>query len=488
MSAAASATLGFAPGVLIAPAVPVIDHEQAKYEKMWAQKQYRDFSPGENTAQTFLEVVRPGPGEHVIDFGCGTGRGSIMLALMGRMKVTMVDFAANCLDDFVQEALVTQPHALEFVQADLRNELPVGAKYGYCTDVMEHLPPEEVHTTLTNILRSAQHVFFQISLQDDAMGALIGEPLHLTVKPYEWWLEELKSLDAVVHWSAEADDHSVACFYVSSWKPVSLLIEHGTVNTEHNEIDANIASAMERGLKMVSPHIRNEEKVVILAGGPSLNDSLEEIKDKIAQGFKLVTTNGAYNWAIEHGLEVKGQIVVDAREFNSRFVQPAMPGCKYFLASQCHPFMFDAVPADQVWLWHSALTEEQCNKLQDIHASMGQVFYPVIGGSTVMLRALPLLFMLGFYQFEIFGFDSCLIGDEHHAYAQEENDKGTILQVSCGDKMFRCNPWMASQAQEFIDLMKAMMPGDIYLEVHGEGLIAEIIKTAASDITEIKET
>jgi hypothetical protein len=54
---------------------------------------------------------------------------------------------------------------------------------------------------LRNILASAEHVFFNISTVDDVMGATIGETLHLTVKPIEWWVEQFKEVGAVVHWS-----------------------------------------------------------------------------------------------------------------------------------------------------------------------------------------------------------------------------------------------------------------------------------------------
>jgi hypothetical protein len=95
-----------------------------------------------------------------------------------------------------------------------------------------------------------------------------------------------------------------------------------------------------------------------------------------------------------------------------------------------------------------------------------------------MLRAIPLLRMLGFKRFHLYGFDSCLT-DEHHAYAQPENDSEHVVSATVGGRVFRCHVWMLSQAQEFIDLVK-FMGDEIDLQVHGDGLISHIIETGAA--------
>ena len=102
--------------------------------------------------------------------------------------MTLVDFAPNCLDADIVPMLETQKHTLKFVEADLSELLPVQAAYGFCTDVMEHIRPHHVDRVLSNCLSAAQHVFFQISTVDDKASELVGHKLHLTVRPFEWWL------------------------------------------------------------------------------------------------------------------------------------------------------------------------------------------------------------------------------------------------------------------------------------------------------------
>ena len=66
----------------------------------------------------------------------------------------------------------------------------------------------------------------------------------------------------------------------------------------------------------------------------------------------------------------------------------------------------------------------------------------------------------------------------HHAYEQPENDGQPLFPVTCGGRVYLCAPWMLAQATEFIGIVKFM--GDLVeLSVHGDGLIAGIIRTGA---------
>ena len=55
-------------------------------------------------------------------------------------------------------------------------------------DCMEHIPEEEVELSLKEFSRVADRVYLQISLHDSPTK-IDGEPVHVCVKPKEWWLE-----------------------------------------------------------------------------------------------------------------------------------------------------------------------------------------------------------------------------------------------------------------------------------------------------------
>lgn len=461
---------GLAPTVVIAP----INPEQAKYEKLWQHKQYREVAPGEYWALTFLKQAGATTDAEVIDFGCGTGRGGLSLALFGAMKVTLVDFAAGCLDPEVAQACVTQPDRIKFVQADLTKTLPVNAAYGFCCDVLEHIPTKDVSTVIRNILASASHCFFAISTEDDELGVLIGEKLHLTVQPKAWWIDQVTQAGAVLHWVHDAGN--VCVLYCSAWRDADEVLAAGKINTDVATVDAQVAQNVKDGWAHVTPYDRQDREVVLLAGGPSLSTQFDEIKRLRESGCCLVTCNGAYAWALERGLSLSAQIVLDAREFNARFARPVVDKCKYLIASQVHPATLEGLPRDRTLLWHSGISKEN----EQLVLERTGNYFPVPGGSTVVLRAIALLRMLGYWRFHIFGFDSCVRPDgAHHAYAQAENDNEVVVPVTCGGKTFECTPWMLSQASEFRDLVK-FLGDEVELAVYGEGLIATMIATGAS--------
>ena len=161
-----------------------MNSEREKYIKIWALPAYREQSPGERLLPHFLAHYRP-PAS-VIDLGCGTGRASAGLKKAG-FDVVMLDITSRCLD----EVLPYMP----FLEACLWERLPFKRSfdYFYCTDVLEHIPPEHVDAVLDNAKEIAREGFFQIALFEEHFGSLIGENLHLTVKSWEWWADMICS-------------------------------------------------------------------------------------------------------------------------------------------------------------------------------------------------------------------------------------------------------------------------------------------------------
>jgi len=159
--------------------------EHEKYSAIWATKEYHEFSPGAKFAPVFAGCVEDKEAQ-IIDLGCGTGEGGKTLKELGFKKVTFMD-------------LVAVTDETPFIEASLWGKWGTGLKWdwGYCCDVMEHIPPEYVSLVLHRIREQTERVFFSIAFIEDHCGAVIQEELHLIIKPFKWWRDFLKEFGEV---------------------------------------------------------------------------------------------------------------------------------------------------------------------------------------------------------------------------------------------------------------------------------------------------
>lgn len=175
--------------------------EKDKYRLMWMFPHYRDISPGEQAVKFYVEKFKPVG--RVIDFGCGTGKGAVKLHEAG-LEPQLIDFADNSRDDVAED--------FPFMEWDLTEKIPAESKYGFCTDVMEHIPTEDVDKVIQNIMTCSEEVFFMISTIPDLAGEAIGAILHNTVKPHKWWYRTFKNLGYKIEYDQDIEIASI--FYV----------------------------------------------------------------------------------------------------------------------------------------------------------------------------------------------------------------------------------------------------------------------------------
>lgn len=258
----------------------------------------------------------------------------------------------------------------------------------------------------------------------------------------------------------------------------------GRVNVDDGVLLAHVLASIRLGYPQVQRVPEKPDRVCLVGGGPSLTDTFEELRDLVFDGAKLVTVNGAYGWCLDRNLKPDAQIVIDARPENARFLQPDVPRCRYYLASQCHPALWQVVEGREfVGIFHAIGGEGAVKDALDAYYLTH--WHGVMGGTTVITRALGVLRLLGYLRFDLFGVDSCWMGDQHHAFDQPENatDKRLRFTVHPTDhpeqaRTFHCAPWMAKQAEDLLYMIR--VNGDHFaLNVHGDGLIAYMLRATA---------
>jgi hypothetical protein len=193
----------------------------------------------------------------------------------------------------------------------------------------------------------------------------------------------------------------------------------------------------------------NDQKVMIVGGGSSLVECLDEIKARKQNGFHLWATNNTYKFLQSHGIQPDAHVILDARPENIEFLTNDL-AITYFLHVSCDPSLFD--------------------KLNDCNVIM----YDLGGeatGTTVGLKALYLAGFSGFSEFYLYGFDSSYRDKAHHAYSQPLNDSENVIEITVEGRSFKCAPWMAIQAEEFQTIAVSFAEQDKIIHVAGDGLL-----------------
>ena len=169
--------------------------ERDKYHEIWTEvPEYRNNSPGLKNVDRFMEILDPEANSTVIDIGCGEGKAGKRLEELGLRSWYLDITDAAKPEDISDSKFILKP-----IWGNWKYPFAPGVwDYGFCVDVMEHIPPEYTMLCLDRVIKNCQISYFSICLIPDGFGESIGETLHMTVRPFDWWLVRLGTLGKVV--------------------------------------------------------------------------------------------------------------------------------------------------------------------------------------------------------------------------------------------------------------------------------------------------
>jgi uncharacterized Rossmann fold enzyme len=250
----------------------------------------------------------------------------------------------------------------------------------------------------------------------------------------------------------------------------------GKCVAEDETLFANMDAAIARGY----PQIKEAQPaktgaILLVASAPSVKGQLELIKKIKAAGSPIVAIKGAHDWLIDNGVIPDYALAIDPQEHRIAFYKP-QPNVHYMIASQCHPAMFDNLDGYQVTLWHPYVKKGQDRPKNCMLIG---------GGTTSGLRAISLFYVLGYRQFELFGFDSCNDGNLLRVNGEglKDGDKLIEVKIDPQGETFYCNTAMALQAEHF-QTYYDYLP-DATFNGYGRGLIQAIIKKREQNMMEL---
>jgi hypothetical protein len=236
---------------------------------------------------------------------------------------------------------------------------------------------------------------------------------------------------------------------VLNFAPVSTCVDDG-------QYAENIRSALSRGLPEVGPKFPHEHVMSIAAGGPSLADTYKELDGVIC------AVNGSLSFLLSKGVTPWGVGVMDPRPHMADVVE-RKEGVFYFIASTCHPRLFDHLSGLNVCLWHPL-------GLPDIESIAKGAQHFIGGGTTMGLRWFNLGHFIGFRTFHGHGLDSSFRPEGTHAYPDHTDGFETLEMFGYRTRqnfVQQVSDWFEMRAM-FASLPEADQPT---IKLFGDGLL-----------------
>ena len=224
----------------------------------------------------------------------------------------------------------------------------------------------------------------------------------------------------------------------------------------------------------------NNENVIIASGGPSLLKYIKDLKSyKKKTGAKVVCVKHSLPVLLENNIVPWACMILDPRPVDgvsthgvvrSTLFDNVPKATKFFVASMTDISVLDLLikkKAD-IYGWHAysdAIKEYEPLKKKML----------VTGGTCAAMRALGLMFTLGFRKFKMYGFDSSFDEEPKDKKAVDENNRKKYIHVGLGatTEKFWTTGELLAMAQDFEELL-GREDIDIDLDVQCGGLIQAI--------------
>lgn len=233
------------------------------------------------------------------------------------------------------------------------------------------------------------------------------------------------------------------------------ILANKTAYLTRPELRQRIADNMHRGLPEFRYCENKAHDWAVIGTGPSVKDCLADIRRLKRRGANIVSVNKAHDWLLENGIKPWGHVLLDAHEWVADYVKRPRNDVRYFVASQCHPRVFDALSGFPVFLWHGGQDMEEGGSEPDaLFRERGYGFQPIIGGGTTVGQRVPIIgHAMGARRFHMFGMDSSRRDGALHAIAKPDiiDPKNRRLAYKWRGKKwwFDTNAHMARQQMDF---------------------------------------
>ena len=224
-----------------------------------------------------------------------------------------------------------------------------------------------------------------------------------------------------------------------------------------------------RFLDRVRPDAPANDRIAqLFCFGPSLKDTWSGCLHN--EGTDIITVSGAHDFLVDRSIIPDFHIECDPRSDKNRFITKPQKTTKYLIASCVHPGFFDQLEGHEVKLWHSHNGKDSEVLMDTIDPGS----WMLSGGGSVGLRAINLLYIMGYRTFFIHGMD-CSFREEQHA-GPHPGKVVESLDVRCGSKTYKSSTAFVSYARDFMVTI-GKLPSARF-QMYGDGLLQHMCRVA----------
>lgn len=391
----------------------------------------------------------------VLDYGCGRGA------------------LREALGDIVREYDPAVPG---------KDALPDRADMVVCTDVLEHIEPERLDAVLEHIRNLAiKAVMFVIATRPAQKTLSDGRNAHLIIESAAWWREKLSvrfEIERVIENEKGIGIAGKPYLTIGDINAVGVMSD----NARFDQVLENIR-VTDRRITVAEPHNR---VAILMCYGPSINDTwrgaLEE--QRFIGDADIVSVSGAHDWLIEHGIAPRFHIECDPRQHKGDMLTKPQADTEYLMATCCHPAVVGKLRDFNLTLWHldNGTQSYKIGKIEKNAIMVG-------GGGSVGLRAISVLYVLGYRRYIIHGMDCSYRDEGEQTHAGRHTGKKTQkITVACGGRKFISAPVLLTYMRDFDALRTPggilgdpdTDPTKIEIVLRGDGLLQHALKTCGA--------
>ena len=227
-----------------------------------------------------------------------------------------------------------------------------------------------------------------------------------------------------------------------------------------------VKAACARVSKRITPAKAHGRKAIIACYGPSLRDTIHVLRDEIDDRSDVISVSGAHDYLIANGIAPTYHVECDPRAHKADNINCPDDRVKYLIGSGCSPVLFDKLERADVALWHIATPEHVPLFFSELKEPGNIV---ISGGGSVGVRAVSLMYALGYRDFSIYGMDCSFADDGQMQWAGKHAGKRQdVVKASIGGQDFYTSLVLLTYATDFLEMIQKVR---IDARLFGDGLL-----------------